>query len=259
MFKNINKQRAKFKATSIVALLLAFCLLNAAETPEALYKKAATLYQANEFEQAAAAYEKILTQNYKSAEVYYNLGNCYYKMNNIGRAILNYERALKLAPHDEDVIHNLQLAQQKTVDKIQPVPQLSIITWWHSFTGWQSARGWNTWAIIMLWLAFAAFGVYLFSSFKQVAGFTGSLFFLLFIAFLSLAFKQNKAEQYSNEAVLMVPSVSVKSAPDANGNDIFVIHEGLKFRLLDNVGNWHKIRLADGKTGWLPSTVFSRI
>ncbi|MCW5907835.1 MAG: tetratricopeptide repeat protein [Chitinophagales bacterium] len=259
MLRSIKVQNSKFKTASIVALLFAFCFLNAAETPEALYKQAANFYKANDFAKAAASYENILTQDLKSAEVYYNLGNCYYKLNNLGRAVLNYERALKLAPNDEDIKHNLQLALHKTVDKIQPVPQLSIVTWWQSFTNWQSAKGWNTFAIVALWLAFAVFAVYLFIGFKRITTFVGSFLLILSIAFVSLAFKQNKAEQYSDEAVLMVTSVYVKSAPDTNGNDIFVIHEGLKFRLLDNVGNWHKIRLADGKTGWLQSTAFSRI
>jgi tetratricopeptide (TPR) repeat protein len=240
-------------------LFLAFCFLSAAESPEALYKQATTFYKANDFENAALQYEKILTAGYKTAEVYYNLGNCYYKLNNTGRSILNFERAIKLSPNDEDIQHNLKLAEQKAVDRIQPVPQLEIITQWKNFVSWQSAKGWKTFAAVSLWLAFVAFSAYLFTGLKRITAFSGALLLILSVAFISLSFKQNNNEQYSNEAIVMVKSVNVKSAPDSNGNDIFTVHEGLKLRMLDRVGQWYKIRLADGKTGWLESTSFSRI
>src|SRR4051812_30872548 len=98
-----------------------------------LYKSAGNLYKEKQFQQAADNYEKIISQGYKSPEVYYNLGNCYYKLNSTGKSILAYERALKLSPDDEDIIHNLKLAELKVSDRIQPIPQLSIITWWNNF------------------------------------------------------------------------------------------------------------------------------
>lgn len=255
-FKN---QSSKMRVMAVSLLLLVFCVLNAAESPDALYKQAATFYKANDFENAASQYEKILAAGYKTAEVYYNLGNCYYKLNNTGRAILNFERAIKLSPNDEDIQHNLKLAEQKAVDRIQPVPQLEIITQWKNFVSWQSAKGWKTFAAVSLWLAFLAFAAYIFTGLKRFTAFSGVLLLILSVAFISLGFKQSSNEQYSNEAIVMVKSVNVKSAPDSNGNDIFTVHEGLKLKILDRVGQWHKIRLADGKTGWLESTSFSRI
>jgi tetratricopeptide (TPR) repeat protein len=256
MFKS---QNFKNKAIVTAMLWLVFCFLHAAEDPETEYKQAAAFYKANNFENAASKYEAILSSGYKTSEVYYNLANCYYKLNNIGKAILNYERALKLSPNDEDIQHNLKLAEQKAVDRIQPVPQLAIVTWWQNFTTWQTSSGWKTFAATALWLALLMFAFYLFTSIKRVTFFAGSLLLLLSIVFISLAFKQYRNEQYSDEAIVMLAVVNVKSAPDTNGNDIFVVHEGLKLRILDKVGTWYKVRLADGKTGWLESTSFSRI
>jgi tetratricopeptide (TPR) repeat protein len=111
----------------MVGLLLCFSSCAFSQQAPELYKNAAQLYKASKFDTAAADYEKILSQGYRTAEVYYNLGNCYYKLNNLNKAIINYERALKLAPQDEDIQHNLAIANTKVVDKIQPVPTLAIL------------------------------------------------------------------------------------------------------------------------------------
>jgi tetratricopeptide (TPR) repeat protein len=256
---NIDEKRSTGRMA--VAVLLLFCcqLLSANSNEAAWYKQAAVHYKANSFEQTALLYEKILTQGSKSPEVYYNLGNCYYKLNNLGRAILNYERALQQSPTDEDVLHNLKLAEQKTVDRIVPVPQLGIVTWWQSFVTLQTSSGWRIFGALTIWLSLAAFVACLFTRAKKVFATTGSLLLLCTLVFVLLSFKQSQHEQYSNEAIVLVSSVNVKSAPDSNGNDIFTVHEGLKLKILDKVGQWNKIRLADGKTGWLESTSFSRI
>ena len=104
-----------------------------AQSTTQLYTSANSLYKNKQFEQATVAYEKILMQGYRTPEVYYNLGNSYFKLHNNGKAILNFERAQKLAPDDEDIAHNLKLAQLKTTDKLIPVPQLGIVTSWNSF------------------------------------------------------------------------------------------------------------------------------
>lgn len=260
MKTNFKFQSITAKAIALWILVVGLWSFSFAETPDALYKQAATYYKANEFEKAAAAYEKILEQNYKpAAEVYYNLGNCYYKLNNTGHAILNYERALKLTPDDEDIAHNLKLAEQKTIDKIQAVPQLTLITWWRSFACSQTTMGWGAYAAIALWLAFACFAAYLFTGFKKLTAFAGTFLLVISMGLGLLAFNKSTHEKQSTEAVLLASSAFVKSSPDTKGSDIFMVHEGVKFRIMDNVGTWYKIRLADGKTGWLENTAFSRI
>lgn len=255
----IKNQKSKIQILVAALLLLVSLFIKAEQTPKANYTQAAAMYKANEFEKAVSLYEQILAQGYRNTEVYYNLGNSYYKLNQPGKAILDYERALKLSPSDEDIQHNLKMAEQLTKDKIEAVPQLAVVTWWKNFTCWQSASGWATLAAVTLWLAFVAFAAYLFTSFKKLTAFTGVIFLVLTTAMVLLAFRQSSVEQNGGEAIVLSSSVSVKSAPDAEGNDIFVVHEGLKLHLLDNVGTWYKVRLADGKTGWMESTTFSRI
>jgi len=242
---------------AIVLLFLSATVF--AQQPTELYKTAAQQYKAGQFDQAAASYEKILNQGYKTADVYYNLGNCYYKLNTINKAILNYERALKLAPHDEDIQHNLAIANTRVVDKVVPVPTLAILNAWDGFTSVKSSNGWAWMAIGLIWLALVCFAVYLFIGLRTASLSLGSLFLIASIIFITFAIKQNNKEQQADAAILMVPNSFVKSAPDANGNDQFMLHEGVKFQILDRVGEWSKIRLADGKVGWIERSTYEKI
>ncbi len=230
-----------------------------AQSANELYKTASAQYKAGQFELAETSYEKIISKGYRTAEVYYNLGNCFFKLNNTGKAVLNYERAHKLAPEDEDITHNLKIAQLKVVDKLIPVPQMAIVSNWNNFTASQSSKGWGIFALGFVWLALIVFAVYLFIARKGFVLFLGSLLLFLSISSVSLALKQSDAEENSDEAVLTISNVNVKSAPDANGTDLFIIHEGIKFQILDQVGNWNKIRLADGKVGWIEKNLFEKI
>jgi tetratricopeptide (TPR) repeat protein len=240
-------------------LMLAFSASAVAQTAGDLYQKANAAYKAGNFEQAANTYENILAQGYRTPEVYYNLGNSYYKLKNNGRAILNFERAQKLAPADEDIAHNLKLAQFKAVDKLVPVPQLAIAATFNKFTGSQSSKGWGLFAVAAVWLALIAFAAYLFVSRSKIVVFMASVFLLVSVAFIALGFKQSGEEENSCNAILMADNVTVKSAPDLNGTDLFAIHEGIKMQVLDQVGNWNKIRLADGKVGWIEKGLFEKI
>jgi tetratricopeptide (TPR) repeat protein len=243
----------------MVGLLLCFSSLAFSQQAPELYKNAAQLYKASQFDSAATDYEKILSQGYRTAEVYYNLGNCYYKLNSLNKAIVNYERALKLAPQDEDIRHNLAIANTKVVDKIQPVPTLAILNTWNNVVEAKSSHGWAWFAVGFMWLALVFFAVYLFVGVRRLSITLGTLFVLLSVAFISLAVKQSNKEQQSDSAILMVPNSFVKSAPDANGNDLFMLHGGVKFQIVDRVGEWSKIRLADGKIGWLEQGNYEKI
>jgi tetratricopeptide (TPR) repeat protein len=256
-----NKFQSGVTGRLMLVLSCVLCLVYgiSAQTAAELYKTAATQYKANQFDQAAAAYEKIIMQGYRNPEVYYNLGNCYFKLKNTGKAILNFERAHRLAPEDEDIVHNLKLAEFRAVDKLTPVPQLGIVKSWHDLLTSQTPKGWGVFALACVWAALLFFALYLFAFRKGLIMFSGVLLLFLSFSFVYLALKQTKAEENSDQAILMIENVNVKSAPDVNGTDLFTIHEGLKLEICDQVGNWTKIRLTDGKVGWLEKNMFEKI
>lgn len=243
---------------ALTALLVAQTIH--AQAPNESYTAAANLYKQNQFEQAAAVYEKLVAAKQATAEVYFNLGNCYYKQNKLGKAILNYERAQALSPGDEDISLNLRIANSHLVDKIQPVPQLGIVKACGDFVGGRSCNGWRTTAVVFIWLAAVLLSVSLFiGSFKSVVRGVGILLLLVSLGCAWFAHLQGNKVADSGRAVLLTESVYAKSSPDAAGNNSFLIHEGITFQLLDKVGNWNKIRLSDGKVGWIEAGSFEKI
>lgn len=257
------KSHTRFNSSRVAMLALFFvlCLTPAIRSQSVVevYKKANALYRQNQFEQAITLYEKIIVQGHTTTEVYYNLGNCFYKRNNTGKAILYYERAQKLSPDDEDIIHNLKLAQLKTVDKLTPVPQLAITATWNKFVSLNSSSGWGVMALCLVWLAFFVFAAYLFVAQKKFILAFGVLLLLLSVVSGSLAFSQRSSEQNSHDAILLASNATVKSAPDSQATDLFNIHEGIKLQVMDEMGEWQKVRLADGKTGWIEKKTLEKI
>ncbi len=220
------------------------------------FDQANQLYRAGEYQKAVQLYEQVIKNGYQSAALYYNLGNAYFKMNDIPAAIVSYERAKRLAPNDDDIAYNLRLANLRVVDKIEPVPQLFIVRWWNEIVQFYSADQWGIFGIICVWaLCLAASSFFLFRSLviQRLSILAALCFIILTILGFANAVQQRNWEQSTNTAIVFTPTVSVKSAPDEQSTDLFVIHEGLKVELLDVVGNWRKIRLADGKVGWLSS------
>lgn len=261
--KSGNKSRwlahyvAAFMVMAIICIDVAYLM---AQSPQETYQHAGQLYQEKKYADAAAAYHQLLAQHYYNADIYYNLGNCYFKLDSVGKCILNYERALKLDHKDEDLAYNLKLARLKTVDVIQPVPQLAIVTQWNNLVNYYDADGWGFFAMVTLWLGVVAFGIALFSAGNRRGfGSIGAVFIVLTITGLLLALHQEHHENMADQAVVMVPGVFVKSAPDTGAGNLFMIHEGAVLQLLDKVDNWNKIRLEDGKVGWLSTENFERI
>lgn len=236
-------------------LLLAFTCFGlscvAAESPQDLYNTANDLYKRNQFDSASILYSELIKADYNNAEVHFNFANALFKTNRLGESILHYEKALKFAPEDEDVLHNLQLANRKTTDRIISVPDLKIIDWWKQFRKMFTSSGWGYLSVGLVWFSFAFFALYLFTEFRKT-GFVIGLFLLLLSAFcFALKIRQQKCETGPNTAILLSSSVYVKSAPDEASTNLFTIHEGLKLQIKDRVGEWCKVRLADGKVGWV--------
>src|SRR6185295_1265031 len=222
-----------------IALLIGSSLGAFSQSPAETYNHANQLYKSKQFREAADDYEKLISQGYRNEEVYYNLGNCYFKMDSVGKCILNYERAQKLSPKDEDIGYNLKLARMKAVDNIQPVPQLAVITTWNDFLSFQTSNGWSVVAVIFVWLSVLTFTVSLFFRRRKILNVIALLLFLVSCSSFAIAFHQQQEEKKSDSAIVMVSSFYVKSAPDAGASDIFMIHEGAHLQLLDQVGEWN--------------------
>lgn len=200
-------------------------------------------------------YQEVLRNEGVSATLCMNLGNSYFKLDEIAQAILWYERAYLLDPSDDDVKFNLELARTRTVDKVTPKNQLFIVVWFRNLV---AALDINTWAALTLLFFFVAAlmaGVFLLSrkvSLKKIS-FAFSLFFFVF-SILSFIFASTQRSNIVNRdtAIIVSPSVTVKSTPSDSGTDLFIIHEGRKVDILDSsMKEWVEIRLEDGNTGWV--------
>lgn len=206
--------------------------------------------------QAVELYEQILTQEYVSAEVHYNLGNSYFKTGKIAQSVLNYERALKLAPNDEDIQFNLKLVNLSVKDKVEVIPQLFFVRWWNQLLHVFHTDGWAWNAVVALILALVGFLIFRFSSDEGIKRLT---FYTALIAFLWTVFSVYAAQKGYNEfvndkrAVVFASTINAKSAPDKKGKDLFVIHEGLVVEVSDYLNGWARIKLTNGNVGWVPS------
>ena len=235
------------------------------QVPETVVTKAQadSAYINNDFANAIYLYESILANQGESADIYYNLGNSYYKMDNIAKAIVNYEKASVLNPGNGDIRFNLELAQSKTVDKVTPMSEVFLITWFKSLTNTMSEKGWAKMGIITFILMLLCMALYFFG--KKIAlkkiGFIAALCLLL-VCILSNVFassQKNKAQSHST-AIIMAPSVTVKSTPNEGGTDLFILHEGRKVNIKDNtMREWKEIQLEDGNAGWVPASVIEII
>jgi tetratricopeptide (TPR) repeat protein len=227
-----------------------------------LLQKANESYTKEQFKQAIDLYNQILMTNMESAEVYYNLGNAYYKTNQFTLAILNYERAKLLAPDDEDISFNLQVANQKVVDSIQELPGIFIFRWWNSLVNSQTTDTWAVFSILSFVVFLTMLGFYFFartSEVKRITFWSGCFLIVFSIFSWSFAAKQKSRLVNHSEAIVMHPTVTVKSSPSDKGTSLFVVHEGLKVKITDKLGDWVEIRLADGNKGWLLAESIERI
>jgi len=219
-------------------------------------------YEKANYNFAIEQYEGILGEGQHSAELYYNLGNAYFKKGNLGKAILNYERTLTLAPHDTQARDNLAIAQARTVDIIQPLPDFFLTEWWRSLQQNLSANAWSWIAILMLWLSVGGFVVWLLFSQREQKkrGFLiGMVCLALFGITFMLAAQRNAAQQNSNQAIILEKQTNLKDAADADSPNILKLHEGTKVYLLDQIGEWHKVRLPNGEQGWLKEGSFEGV
>lgn len=219
-------------------------------------------YSKGNYQQAIKDYEELLKAG-ESAEIYYNLGNAYYRTENITRAVLSYERALLLNPADDDIRFNLQMARSKTIDKITPESEMFFFTWYRSLVNLMTIDGWAHLAIASIILTLILALVYLFAghlTLRKIGFYGGVLFLIIFLLSNLFAFQQKQMLMKRNGAIVTAPSVTIKKTPVANSADQGVIHEGTRVDIIDDtMRDWKEIHLADGREGWIPATQIEKI
>ncbi len=218
---------------------------------EKLFAEANNSYKVGDYEMAINKYEQLIRAGKKSAGLYYNLGNAYFKTNQIGRAILNYERAQRRNPDEEDIRHNLSFAKAYTKDKITAENPNPLLKLKENFLRTYSSLTWSVSGIVLIWLSLLFFALYLFVlSFRRVFFFLGSLFLISALLFFFFGRQQSAIENKCGFGVVILAKTFVKSAPSSDAADIFVLHEGTEVKILDRVDGFAKIRIADGQVGW---------
>ncbi|MGM9701492.1 MAG: BatD family protein [Prevotella sp.] len=250
-------KRGKKKTTAARMLMMVLLTVLLPMAAAATTKDNADMeYKKGNYQQAIRDYQELLKKGV-SADLYYNLGNAYYRTDNITQAILAYERAALLSPGDEDIRFNLQFARSKTIDKITPESEMFFKTWYYSVVNFTSVDTWAVCGLVAIAVALVLVLMYLFSERMLIrkVGFYGAAFLLVF-SLLSIVFACQQKSDLENRtgAIVVSPTVSVKKTPSKTGTDVFVIHEGTRVDIVDkSMRDWSGVRLADGREGWILS------
>jgi len=235
----------------IIFLLFSATLVNAESNSE-LFNKAVAAYKGNDFEKAITLNESLISKGCKTATLYFNLGNAYFKNGNIGKAMLNYERAERLAPNDEDIQHNLAFARLKTIDKVDPTKSFGAQAILKNTLSVLSSTSWCWISIALLWLTFGFALFFLFqNNHRGLLLFGGCCCAAISCITFFASKKQFSFENKCSSAIITQTQSYVKSAPDDSSTDLFQLHEGTKVEILDKVENYWKVKIADGRVGWM--------
>jgi len=218
-----------------------------------LFEAGNRAYQAEDFVKAISLYDSIYSEGKHNAALHYNLGNAYFQEGNIGKSILHYEKALKLKPQDDEVLQNLEIAQQKTIDRFEEVPENLFQASRLAIINLLSADNWARLALLSLLLATFGLAAYLFSNYLRLGFITVVAGVSLTLLSLILAWSHQSYLSKNQGVILLEDSSYVKSGPSESADDVFILHEGTKALRLEQFENWSKIKLPDGKLGWLLS------
>lgn len=242
-------------------ILIAFGIaaFNSFGKPADVFEEANEQYRQNKFSDAAALYEKLVHSGNISPDLFYNLGNAYYKNGDVAKSILYFEKALKLNPADDDIQFNLNIARLKTVDKIEPIPQLFYKRWLFRLTDARSLNFYSMALLVSVWVLWLLAVAYLLSrsTFRKRLSFILAFIFLLtsILIFVLFRIKDHRVNK-EHYGIIQSLSVFVKSSPDEKGNDLFIIHEGTKVEIIEQLEDWNRIRLANGNQGWIKQADF---
>ncbi len=248
---------AKINIKRLFVLCLVQLSVWGLQAQEADLQAAADAYSKSEFAQAADLYENLLQTYGESANVYYNLGNCYYKMDKNASAILNYERALLLNPGNKDIRFNLEIAKLRTVDKIESIKPFFVTEWIQSLRNIFGTDAWSKIGIGSFILLIGSLVLFFFSRkviLKKIGFYTGIAWLIFVIVSNVFAYNQKQKLIIRNTAIVFAPTVTIKSSPDNSGNELFILHEGTKASIKSKLGDWSEIQIADGNIGWIKNS-----
>lgn len=232
------------------------------DNSDVLWQTANTAYNSGDYAQAEACYTRILEQGLHSASLYYNLANAHFKQNELGKALLYYNRALRLRPNDEDIRHNLEYAKQSTKDSIEEIPEFFLKTWIKSLRGALSCTAWSILSLVMLATALAFGLIYMLAqrmSLRKTGFYLMTIAALLFVITTAFAWSERNMLIKRSEAIVMDSAVSIKSSPDRSATELFVLHEGTKVTIGEAIDGWAEVRIADGRKGWIEEERIERI
>jgi len=243
-----------------LTLVVCFSLFALAQT--GAVKQANESYAKGQYKEAAKQYEEILTNEGVAPELYYNLGNAYYKSNEIGRSILNYERAMRLSPNFDDASTNLALAQLKVIDNVIQTPSFFLVRWMAYLTKLLTSNQWIFLSLSMFILCLISTFIFIFGpsrAVRKASFYVGTV--LLIGCMVAGLFSGIRKEQLSNhdEAIIMTGVITVKSSPDRSGTDLFQLHEGTKVHVKSSLGKWIEIKLGNGSIGWVEDVNIEKI
>lgn len=250
------------KIQRLYLLVVCSCLGIMAFAQGSSIKEANTQYAQKNYEAAIQQYETVLHIQGQSAELYYNLGNAYYRTGEIAKAILNYNRALLLKPNYDDAAFNLQIAQKKVVDNVDVTSVFFLKQWVNDFGDLMSSNGWAILSVLLFILALSSFLLFVFG---RYSGFRKTTFNVaigaLLIALISVAyaFKQSNKVETSTDGIIMAGSITAKDSPSLSGKDMFVMHAGTKVTIKNDVSGWVEVELPDGNAGFIPANSIEKI
>ncbi len=234
-FKTMNVH----KVFIINGLFFIFIHKIMAADAQQVFNEANTAYAAANYSLAIEKYEAILNEKVFSKELYYNLGNAYYRLNKTGKAVLNYERALRIAPTDSDIKNNLSIAKTRIVEDIEPISSVFIVRWWRILRGGMSADGWSVWGILFLWIGIAGIALWLLSNerlMKKRGFLTGVVLIPLSILPFLLARDAQLESNIDYMGVITATESPFRASPDTNAAPVAILHEGIKIQILDKIG-----------------------
>ncbi|MES2140435.1 MAG: tetratricopeptide repeat protein [Bacteroidota bacterium] len=259
--KNVWAGSNKLKLFLILLFAILYSFVNAS-TNSLLLDSANSAYSKGDYSKASKLYENILSNGQEAPEVYFNLGNAYYKTNNIAFAILNYERALKLEPDNEDFNFNLKLANQKTEDKIDAAPQLFLNQWKNGLVDLMTEKGWSQLCILLICISLILFAIYITMQkrgLKQVGFFGGTTLVILSIITFFIAQHKYSITKNNTQAIITSASITVTGSPNEKGTKLFILHAGTKVNVTQEDVSWAEIKIANGNTGWIKTSELQKI